>query len=116
VGYYPSLQERKKRLIEDVCASCDGGDATNEGGADEYTADVNFDTIHKDKTLEKGIDKVRKAKKKPKKAVTESKKEKPSMKMRLKASDLDVKADKESDKEKKMRMIDRARRIRQELD
>jgi hypothetical protein len=112
-NYQPSIQERKLKMFEDVCASCgDGGDGGSSaggamGGGDDPSTE-GTDTLMR--TLRMLSDK---KKTKKKKAVVEDKKELPVGKMIMKASDLETKE--ESDKDKKMKLLDRARKIRHEI-
>jgi hypothetical protein len=111
-NYQPSIQERKLKMFEDVCASCgDGGDGgSSAGGAMDAPEDQPTDNNTLLRTLKMLSDK---KKTKKKKAVVEDKKELPVGKMIMKASDLETKE--ESDKDKKMKLLDRARKIRHEI-
>ena len=109
MAYYKSLEERKLSIFEDACAGCDTDGGEPSGGEDGGEGAEVLDN-----PLIKALKKLKSKKKQ--KPVAEEMKSKPSMNMRLKASDIDMKVDKESNKEKKFKLIDRARKIRQELD
>ena len=109
-----SLEDRLNFILEEdgACASCSGGGGSEGGGGD-------FTSGSEDSGPTAGYDQLLKGlkmlKRKPKKAVKESKKDVPSTAMTLKASDLDMKAEKEKDKNKKFKLFDRARKIRSEI-
>ncbi len=115
MSYQRSLAERKKSFMEDACATCGGGGEGDSSGEYEPGAD---DELQLSKVLGK-------LKKKKKKGVVSDTSEpeklpegymKPNFDKSMgKAVDLEVNADKETDKEKKMRMLDRARLIRNEI-
>lgn len=111
-----SLQERLEFIIEEdgTCASCSGGGGS-EGGSNDYTGGSSDEgpTAGYDQLL-KGLKMLRRKKGK-KSEVKENKKELPTTKMTLKASGLDMDADKEQNKNKKFKLLDRARKIRQEI-
>ena len=110
MAYFKSLEERKLSIFEDACAGCD-----TEGGAPAGEEDGGEGAEVLDNPLIKALRKLKDNKKK-RKPVAEERKEKPTMNMRLKASGLDMEVDKVDNKEKKMKLIERARKIRQELD
>lgn len=104
----PSLEERKKYILEDGCASCgDGGMAAGDGG---FTGDAAPEGPVAG--YDQPLGKVRRQRKK-RKGVNEGKKPLPDFKMILKASELDNK--KEEDKEKAFKNYSRARKIRNEI-
>ena len=109
-NYQPSLEERKLKMFEDVCSSCgdgaDGGGGSSAGGDDP--SDEGTDTLMR--TLRMLSDK---KKSKKKKSVTENKKELPVTKMIMKAGNLEMRED--PDKQKRMKLLDRARKIRSEI-
>ena len=113
-NYQPSLEERKLKMFEDVCSSCgDGADGGGSsaggamGGGDDPSAE-GTDTLMR--TLRMLSDK---KKSKKKKSVTENKKELPITRMIMKAGNLEMKDD--PDKQKRMKLLDRARKIRSEI-
>ena len=108
MAYYKSLEERKLSIFEDACAGCD-----TDGGEPSGAEDGGEGAEVLDNPLIKALKKLKSKKKKP---VAEEMKAKPIMNMRLQASALDMKVDKEPNKDKKFKLIDRARKIRQELD
>lgn len=60
-----SLEERKRRLIENVCDSCSGGGETNSTGAgDSYSGDSGVSGDYGE--LMKGLNLIKKMKKKRK--------------------------------------------------
>lgn len=112
-NYQPSLEERKLRLFEDVCSSCgdggEGGDSAASAMGGDDSSSEGTDTLMR--TLKMLSDKKKGKKKKP---VTEgTKKELPITKMIMKASNLEFRDD--PDKEKRMKLLDRARKIRSEI-
>ena len=112
-NYQPSLEERKLKMFEDVCSSCgdgaDGGSSAggSMGGGDDPSAE-GTDTLMR--ALRMLSDK---KKSKKKKSVTENKKELPVTKMIMKAGNLEMRED--PDKQKRMKLLDRARKIRSEI-
>ena len=110
-NYQPSLEERKLKMFEDVCSSCgdgaDGGGGGSSAGGDDPSAE-GTDTLMR--TLRMLSDK---KKSKKKKSVTENKKELPVTKMIMKAGNLEMRED--PDKQKRMKLLDRARKIRSEI-
>lgn len=105
-NYLPSLEERKLRMFEDVCATC--GD---DGGSDSSAAVASDEPEQGPEQLLKAL---KMLKKKKKKIVTEGvKKELPITKMIMKAGNLEMKDD--PDKEKRMKLLDRARKIRSQI-
>ena len=112
-NYQPSLEERKLKMFEDVCSSCgdgaDGGGSSggSNAGGDDPSAE-GTDTLMR--TLRMLSDK---KKSKKKKSVTENKKELPVTKMIMKAGNLELRDD--PDKQKRMKLLDRARKIRSEI-
>ena len=56
-----SLEERKRLLIDSVCASCSGGGGTEVGGGGETGEDMGMDTPE---NLAKALSKIRSKKKK----------------------------------------------------
>lgn len=107
--YQRSLEERKFKIIEDVCATCGGG-GEDGGGAEapEYEPGAGEDDI----TLAKALNKL---KNKKKRKIAEDYKKPNQDKMMGQALKYEMDADKQSNKEKKMSFIDRARKIRQEM-
>ena len=61
-----SLEERKRKLIEDVCASCSGGGGDQVGGGMDPTPDGESVGADYDQLM-KGLSKIRSAKRKSKK-------------------------------------------------
>ena len=112
MAYYPSLQERMNRIVEDACATCGGGD---EGGGAEAMAGNGDDGIDDNENLLKGLRMLKKKGKKERKPVAEEKREPNYEKMMGQALKYEMDADKVSDKDKKHRMLSRARKIRQEM-
>ena len=107
-----SLQERKDSLFlyEGACESCGG-----EGGGEEGGVPSNDDGSQGDfGDLLKGLAMLKKRKSK-KKEVKEAKKELPVSRMIMKASQLDMRADKEKDREKKFPLYDRVRKIKSQI-
>jgi hypothetical protein len=110
INVKPNLQERLKLIIEDACVGCGGGgmsvgDGGFTGDADPEGPVAGYDPV---------MTKVKRRKKK-RNGVNEGKKPLPDFKMMLKASDLDQKAENTKDKSDKMKLIDRARKIRAEM-
>ena len=56
-----SIEERKRKLIEDVCASCSGGGGNPSGGAADYCGDTDDFS-----ELAKGLSMIKKSKRKRK--------------------------------------------------
>ena len=115
MAYQRSLAERKKSFMEDACATCGGGGEGDSAGEFEPGAEEGLQ-------LSKALNKLKtKKKRKPVSDTPEQEKlpegyMKPNFDKSMgKAVDLEVNADKETDKEKKMRMLDRARLIRNEI-
>ena len=104
-NYLPSLEERKLRMFEDVCATC--GD---DGGSDSSAAAASDEPEEGPEQLLKAL---KMLKKKKKKTVTEDKKNLPVAKMVVKAGNLEMKDD--PDREKRMKLLDRARKIRSQI-
>ena len=105
-----SIEERKLKIIEDVCATCGGGDsdggASEPASADDGSAQGGYDQLMKGlKMLDK--------KKSKKKEVKEGARTLPVTKMLMKAGNLELKD--VPDREKRMKNLDRARKIRSEI-
>jgi cytochrome c553 len=109
VTYQRSIEQRRLKIIEDVCATCGGGG--EDGGAEmpEYEPAVGEDDVN----LSKALNKLKGKKKR--KPVAEGYKKPNSEKMMGQALKYEMDADKQSNKDKKMSFIDRARKIRQEM-
>ena len=116
MSYQRSLAERKQSFMENACSTCGGGGEGDSGGEFEPGAD---DEMQLSKVLNK-------LKKKKKKGVVSDTPEqeklpegymKPNFnKMMGQALKYEMGVDKETDKEKKMNMLERARKIRNEMD
>lgn len=108
--YGLSLEERKRKLIEDCCGGAGGGDgySLNDGG---MAIDTDPTPALQDDTKKRKLNKFIKKKKQ----VEEGKKDLPVDKMILKASQLESNADKMSDREKKFPLYDRSRKIRSQI-
>ena len=107
--YQRSLEERKFKIFEDVCATCGGG-GEDGGGAEapDYEPGAGEDDINLSKALNK-------LKGKKKRKVSEGYKKPNADKMMGQALKYEMDADKQSNKDKKMSFIDRARKIRNEM-
>ena len=110
MAYQRSLEERKFKIIEDVCATCGGGG--EDGGGDASPPDAEPTAGEDDVALAKALNKL---KGKKKRKVVEGYKKPNSDKMMGQALKYEMDADKQSNKEKKMSFIDRARKIRNEM-
>jgi len=115
VAYQRSLAERKKSFMENACSTCGGGGEGDSGGEFEPGADDEMQ-------LSKVLNKLKKKKKKGVVSDTPEQEKLPEGYMKPdftknmgKAVDLEVNADKQTDREKKMTMLDRARKIRAEI-
>lgn len=111
MAYYPSLQERMNRIAEDACATCGGGDgdaSTEAMSGGDYGIDDN-------ENLLKGLRMLKKKGKKERKPVAEEKRSPNFEKMMGQALKYEMDADKQDNLSKKHKMLDRARKIRQEM-
>ena len=114
MAYQRSLAERKKSFMENACETCGGG---GEGDGSEFEPGAEDDL-----NLLKVLGKLKKRKKKGPVSDTPEQEKLPEgymkpnfNKMMGQALKAEMDVDKEPDKEKKMKMLDRARKIRAEL-
>ena len=106
-----SIEERKKRIFENACATCGGSE---DGGGDSGDMTPQNDGEQTDDgNLLKALKKVRSAVKK--KNIKEGKQELPVAKMILKASELEGRAGRAKDKEEKFPLYDRVRKIKSNI-
>lgn len=112
MAYYPSLQERMHRIVEDACATCGAGE---DGGASEAMAGNGDDGIDDNENLLKGLRMLKKKGKKERKPVAEEKRSPNYEKMMGQALKYEMEADKQDDSDKKHKMLERARKIRHEI-
>lgn len=109
-----SLTERLQFIIEEdgACATCSGGGGSEGDGGEGFGAGGEADKDSDFNQLVKGLKMIKKLKSKK---IKEAYKEPNFEKMTGQALKAEMDADKEPDKDKKHKLFDRARKIRNEI-